>query len=150
VPSDSILQAFQHLPQQSFEVGALLIKEGEHHNKLLILVEGGLEVMKGDLRVAISRKPGAVFGEISVLLDVPHTASVRAVEKSICYVLENPLAFLETHPEAALHVSKILARRLDSLTRYLVDVKQQFKEQEGHIGMVDEVLESLLHFQPRG
>ncbi len=149
MPSDSILDLFQHLPQQRFETGEFLIKEGERHNKLLILVQGGLEVLKGDLRVAVSRKPGAVFGEISVLLNVPHTASVRAMEPSNCHVLEDPLSFLEGHPQAALHVSKILARRLDSLTRYLVDVKEQFREQEGHISMVDEVLETLLHFQTR-
>jgi CRP/FNR family transcriptional regulator, cyclic AMP receptor protein len=149
VASDSILPLFQHLPLQRFSVGDFLIQEGEQHNKLLILAEGGLEVLKGDLRVAISRKPGAVFGEISVLLNVPHTASVRAVEASSCYILEEPLTFLENTPQAALHVSKILAKRLDSLTRYLVDVKQQFKGQQGHISMVDDVLETLLHFQVR-
>jgi CRP/FNR family transcriptional regulator, cyclic AMP receptor protein len=149
VVTDSILSLFEHLPLQRFDPGQFLIKEGEHHNKLLILVQGGLEVLKGDLRVAISRKPGAVFGEISVLLNVPHTASVKAIEASSCYVLEDPISFLETHPKAALHVSKILARRLDSLTRYLVDVKQQFKDKEGHLSMVDDVLETLLHFQTR-
>ena len=47
-----------------------------------------------------------------------------------------------------LHVCELLARRLDSLNNYLVDVKRQF-EGHDHIGMVDEVLESLLHRQPR-
>jgi hypothetical protein len=42
----------------------------------------------------------------------------------------------------------LLARRLDALNKYLVDVKQQF-EGHDHIGMVDEVLDTLLHRQPR-
>ncbi len=42
----------------------------------------------------------------------------------------------------------MLARRLDSLNKYLVDVKHQF-EGHDHIGMVDKVLEALLHRQPR-
>ena len=51
-------------------------------------------------------------------------------------------------PLICFHVCVLLARRLDSLTRYLVDVKQQF-EGHDHIGMVDEVLEALLHRQPK-
>ncbi|NJK93020.1 MAG: cyclic nucleotide-binding domain-containing protein [Blastochloris sp.] len=143
------LQAFSHLPKKDFTKGEDLIQEGQQVNTLIILIEGAVEVLKGDLRVATSRRPGAVFGEISVLLNIPHTATVRAIQPCKVYLLENPLEFLRQHPEAALHVSQLLARRLDALTRYLVDVKAQFKEQQGHIGMVDEVLESLLNYQPR-
>ena len=39
------------------------------------------------------------------------------------------------------------ATRLDGLTQYLVDVKQQFAGLTGHLGMVDQILDSLVHHQ---
>jgi hypothetical protein len=39
------------------------------------------------------------------------------------------------------------ATRLDGLTQYLVDVKGQFAGLSGHLGMVDQILDSLVHHQ---
>jgi hypothetical protein len=44
-------------------------------------------------------------------------------------------------------VLRITAARLDGKTHYLVDVKRQFAEHENHLGMVDEILDTLLHHQ---
>jgi hypothetical protein len=62
--------------------------------------------------------------------------------------VESPREFLNSSPAMCLHLCETMARRLDSLNKYLVDVKQQF-EGHDHLGMVDEVLEALLHRQPR-
>ena len=37
-----------------------------------------------------------------------------------------------------------------SVTSYLVDVKKQFEDQQSHLGIVDEVLETLVHAQGAG
>ena len=58
--------------------------------------------------------------------------------------------FLKEHPDVHLHLSTLLAKRLNSVTSYLVDLKSQFEDHDDHLGMVDEVLESLLHHQPEG
>jgi CRP-like cAMP-binding protein len=94
------------------------------------------------------REPGAVFGEIAVLLDTGHSADVRAAEPSALYVIENPREYLREHPDFHLHVSELIARRLGALVKYLADVKQQY-EGHDHLGMVDQVLETLVHRQPR-
>jgi hypothetical protein len=39
------------------------------------------------------------------------------------------------------------AARLDGLTQYLVDVKQQFAGLDGHLGMIDQILDTLVHHQ---
>ncbi len=65
--------------------GALIIHEGDTTGHLYILIEGRLEVLKGDTVVACITEPGAVLGEMSVLLDQPHTATVRAASDSIIY-----------------------------------------------------------------
>ena len=56
--------------------------------RLLILKEGTVEVVKEGIRIAKVTEPGAVLGELSVLLDKPHTADVRALEASQFHVAD--------------------------------------------------------------
>jgi hypothetical protein len=46
-------------------------------------------------------------------------------------------------------MARILARRLDSLNRYLVNIKEQFRDRADHLGIIDEVLDALMHRHPR-
>ena len=46
------------------------------------------------------------------------------------------------------HLCELLARRLVSVTDYLVNLKEQYAGHD-HIGMVDEVLDKLIHRTPR-
>ncbi len=115
---------------------------------LFFLIDGEVEVHKDEVQIATASEPGSVFGEMSVLLGTSHRASVRTVTPSSFYVVEDGRQFLETHPVVSMHVSEVLARRLDALNKYLVDVRQQFDGHD-HISMVDEVLEVLMHRQRR-
>jgi CRP/FNR family cyclic AMP-dependent transcriptional regulator len=56
--------------------------------RLLILKEGAVAVVKEGVEIARVAEPGAVFGELSVLLDQPHTADVRALEASQFHVAD--------------------------------------------------------------
>ena len=115
---------------------------------LLVLVEGEVEILRDGVRVARTSQGGAVFGEMSVLLGCAHTATVRALKPSRFAIIEDPRQFLTTSADASFHVAGLLAKRLDALNKYLVDVKRQY-EGHDHLGMVDEVLETLMHRQPR-
>jgi CRP/FNR family cyclic AMP-dependent transcriptional regulator len=144
----SILELIQNPEVRRFEPGQVVIKQGGRTNNLYFLVEGTVEVMKDDVVVATAALPGAAFGEMAALLGGNHTATVRAVTPCSFYVVGNPREFLQASPPVCLHVCELLARRLDALNRYLVDVKHQF-EGHDHLGMVDDVLEALLHRQPK-
>jgi len=115
---------------------------------MMVLIEGEVEILRDSIRVATVSEPGSVFGEMAALLGTACTATVRALKPSTFAVVENPEEFLRISPEATLHVARMLAQRLDTLNRYLVDVKAQY-EGHDHLGMVDEVLETLMHRQPR-
>ena len=84
---------------------------------------------------------------MSVLLDLPHTATVRTTQPSRFYVIESPRAFLDSHPQVALGIASLLAERLNLMTTYLVDLKRQYEGSEEHFGMIDEVLGTLSHGQ---
>ena len=64
--------------ERDLPVGGILIHEGGKTGHLFVLIRGRLEVVKGDAVVAVLTEPGAMLGEMSVLLDQPHTATVRA------------------------------------------------------------------------
>jgi CRP/FNR family transcriptional regulator, cyclic AMP receptor protein len=144
----SILDLVRNRESRCFEAGELILKQGETTDRLYFLSEGSVEVLKDNVRLALASEPGAVFGELSVLLNIPHSATVRAAQRSSFYVVTQPLEFLKSSPPLCLHVCKLLAQRLDALNKYLVDVKTQFAGHD-HLGMVDEVLEALLHRTPK-
>jgi len=143
-----ILTPLQELPVRRFDLGDTVLEVGRQSGVLLVLIEGALEVRKNGVLVDLVKEPGSVLGEIAALLNSPHTADVVAVLPSALYVIENPRDFLREHPDFHLHVSELLAKRLGNLVQYLADVKQQFSDHD-HIGMVDTVLDKLIHKQPR-
>jgi CRP/FNR family cyclic AMP-dependent transcriptional regulator len=104
-------------------------------------------VLKGDLQIVTISEPGALFGELSVLLDIPHTATIKTLTPSRVYVVERASEFLQSHTDIAYQLAKLLAQRLHGMTTYLVDLKSQFADHAGHLGMVDEILGTLVHQQ---
>jgi CRP/FNR family transcriptional regulator, cyclic AMP receptor protein len=145
----SILDKCTGLPRKEFGPGTVLLSEGETSGRLYVLAEGCVEVLRGDTQVAVVDEAGSVFGEMSVLLKRPHTATVRAASPIVVFVLDNAESFLKSNPEVAFLLGKLLAERLNAATTYLVDLKRQFEGHGNHLGMVGEVLESLMNQQQR-
>ena len=133
---------------RQFDAGEIVIEQGQCCGVILVLIEGEVEVLRDRVPVAKASQPGVLFGEMSVLLGVPHTATVRALAPCSFAIIENPREFLLNSAQASLYLAELLASRLDALNKYLVDVKRQY-EGHDHIGMVDEVLETLMH-RPQG
>jgi CRP/FNR family cyclic AMP-dependent transcriptional regulator len=143
----AILELCRDLREARFAPGAALLVEGGLSKVLYVLVEGEVEILKGTYQINIVSEPGAIFGEIAVLLGIPHMATVRALTAVRAHVVEDGEAFLQANKDIAFHLSRLLAQRLHGVTTYLVDLKRQFEDHDGHLGMVDEVLETLVHQQ---
>lgn len=136
------------LPKEAVPAGEVLIESGAVTSRMYVLASGAVSIERDGVPFARVDTPGAIFGEMSVVLDRPATATVRASSDVEVHVITDPAAFLIDQPGAALAVLRTTASRLDAMTRYLVDVKQQFAEQEGHLGMVGQILDTLVHHQP--
>jgi CRP-like cAMP-binding protein len=143
----TVLDLCSSLPLKTLAAGETLLEEGKTSGVLYVLVEGAVEVVKGDLQITTVSDPGTFFGEMSVLLQQPHMATVRTLERSVFRVAENPTGFLGSSPEIAFAVARLLAKRLHFVTTYLVDLKHQFEGSGDHLAIVDEVLEGLVHHQ---
>jgi len=137
------------LPLTSVPAGTILLQEGEQSGALYILETGSVEIAKGDIVLTTVSSPGAVFGELSLLLDTPHMATVRTVAPSTLFFAQDAAGLLDQNLAIYYHLSRLLAARLASVSAYLADIKQQYATNEDHLGMVDEVLECLLHHQTR-
>ncbi len=146
---EEVLAVTAECPRRTFSSGSVLLEEGQRAGVLYFLESGTVEILKLGHPISSVNQPGAVFGEVSVLLDQVHMATVRAGTDLVCRVVENPREFLATQPAIALHVASLLARRLNAVTSYLVDLKRQYEDRQDHLGMVDEVLESLLLLQSK-
>ena len=145
----SIADLCHDLPVATFEPGDVLLAEGARTGRLYVLLDGAVEVVKGDFQINLVSDRGAIFGDMSALLHAPHMATVRAVTPGSAYFAEGGEAFLKSHPEISFLLAQVLAQRLNGVTTYLMDIKRQFEDQANHLGMVDEILESLLHEQRR-
>ena len=143
----SILEICDPSKKREVPAGEVLLSEGNTSGHLYILVEGRIEVLRGSTQVAVVSEPGSVFGEMSVLLNTPHTATVRALSPVTVYAYANAAGFMRSDPQIAFVIARLLAQRLNSATTYLVDLKRQYAGQGNHLGMVSDVLASLVHQQ---
>jgi len=141
----AILDHFTGGQEILLAAGKLLIRQGESTGHLYVLVDGRLDIIKGDTVVATVAEPGAILGEMSVLLKQPHTATVRAAVDTEIYQINDAARFLRKQPEVALMVATQLAQRLNAATTYLADIKQQYAGHGTHLAMVGDVLESLVN-----
>ena len=133
------------LPLASYGAGETVFAEGTKTGRLLILKSGAVSVVKGGSEIAKVAEPGAVFGELSALLDQPHSADVRTLEPSEFHVAD-AAALLGQDPAALLYVTMILARRLDAANRAFLELKHQIEagEPPGLIEKTVERIEGLL------
>jgi CRP/FNR family transcriptional regulator, cyclic AMP receptor protein len=128
------------LPVASYEAGETVFAEGTKTGRLLILKSGAVSIFKGDIEFAQVAEPGAVFGELSALLDAPHSADVRALEKSEFHVAD--AATLLRDPTALLYVTMVLARRIDAANHGLLQLKIMLEAGEPR-GLIDKTLDGI-------
>ena len=131
------------LPLKTYQPGETVLANGSRTNELLILRNGSVAVVKEGIEIARVNEPGALFGEISALLDCPHTADVRALTISQFHVA-HPAALQD--PAALFYVAAILARRLDRTNQALVELTNQIEvdEPRSAIGSTIEKMKRLL------
>lgn len=147
---DDGLAAYGGLPERVFAPGDVLIEEGGRSGELFVLVEGTVDVYRGKVLVTSLSDPGAFLGEMAALMGTAHSAAVVASTPARVLVVDDAATAFAAHPELAVAVARLLARRLHAMTTYLVDVQVQYADQPGHLGLMHEVLSGLMSARPSG
>ena len=115
------IAVFAPLPLVTYQPGEIILAEGSKTGRLWILKKGAVAVARQGIEIAKVTEPGAVFGDISALLDTPHTADVRALEISMFHVVDAATSLQD--PAVLVHVARILAQRLNVANQTLVNLK---------------------------
>jgi MFS family permease len=105
------------------EAGREIVREGEAGDRFYVIESGRVEIVQAG--EAINEEgPGEYFGEISLLRDVPRTATVRAKTDVELRALERDdfIAAVTGHAASAEAVDSVVATRLGSLRPDLASV----------------------------
>jgi CRP/FNR family transcriptional regulator, cyclic AMP receptor protein len=124
--------------------GEKVIVEGEATGALYVLVDGVLEVRRGDRPVVRMSEPGTIVGELGLLLDTVASADVVAVGECVVRRMDDAQRTFEQNPAFARHLATVLAHRLWEISTYLSDLKAQYADREDTLGLMPEVLQELL------
>ena len=110
--------------------GAFVLEEGDVGPRMMVLLTGEVEILRRDdqgiQRVIATAGPGEILGEMSLLLDLPRTATVRALGELRCFAMDRT-AFEEMVDggdpailKFGLQLSRALASRLLTLNDRVV------------------------------
>ena len=127
---ESLSLLARELPTEHAETGDVVVEEGDTTQKMFVVVDGELKVVKrapndADLRVAMFG-PGDWFGEMSILDVQPRSATVRAVAPTLLIRI------------SAEHVDRLLYRRdMASHSRFMTNMA---KELSRRLWVADRIL----------
>lgn len=128
------------LPLETLTPGTQLTTEGTRSGQLYILESGRLKVTRGGVTLASISEPGAIVGEMAVLLGIPHSATVTAETSTKVRVLNDALEALVHHPELALHIATVACARLNTTSALLVQLQSQTTDQPRENALLSRLL----------
>lgn len=110
--------------ERDYPAGAVLLRQGETGVGLFIITSGGVHVTQtapdGTTRDLGDFSRGAVLGEMSLLDDMPRTATVIATEDTRALVIPvwDFRASLREAPEMSIKLLGVLSQRLRAVERH--------------------------------
>jgi hypothetical protein len=116
LPEATIEQLARALEPVSAAAGEVVVRQGEHGDRVYLVVSGGLTVdVDGRAGGHLSR--GDLFGEIALLRDTPRTATVRAESAAELLTLgrDEFVSAVTGHPTSAAEADVVVATRLGAL-----------------------------------
>lgn len=116
----------------TFSAGQALFREGDPGDGAYLILSGSVDVQlnsqAGPITIA-HLEQNAFVGEMSILCDVPRTASVSASETVDALKIKKETFFqlLKDVPQMSLEIMRELAQRLHHTNEELRDAKAQLK-----------------------
>jgi CRP/FNR family transcriptional regulator, cyclic AMP receptor protein len=139
-PNDAFAKIVSTLPLTTYRAGDTILAAGSKTGRILILKTGSVVVLNGSTEIARVNHPGAVIGEIAALLDLPHTADVRALTDSQFHVADATL--IDNDPAASRHVARILARRIVEANKNFAELRSQMQTGQSP-GVLSKILQRM-------
>lgn len=136
---EEILTLFQRGRFERFHTGEEIVTEGFLSHSVWVVVRGSCEVIKRgqrrDSQLALV-EPGHVFGEMSFFDDLPHSATVRVVDRveTIRLTREEYDELAASEPEIArkfaVNIVRVLSERLRRMDEWVCELVEREPGQE--------------------
>lgn len=115
-----------------WQENALVLEEGSYGPRMMVILEGTVEILRRDpngvQRTITELGPGEILGEMSLLLEMPRTATVRAISELRVFAMDRA-AFQELVDSGdpailkfGLQLARVMAVRLMNLNDKVVDL----------------------------
>jgi ATP-binding cassette subfamily B protein len=79
LPGEVLAQLAREMRREDVAPGATVVSEGDNGERFYVLLSGLMAVTQSCLGPRGLLRPGAYFGEVSLTMGIPRTASVRAM-----------------------------------------------------------------------
>lgn len=114
----------EHTTEKSFERGDVIAQKGSPNDGLLLLVEGEMEVRRGE-RLFKVLGPGDYVGDMSLLDGAPHMVDVVATASGSGLFLAGYQfqVVMKNYPEVALEIIKVLVARIRETVGWLEEAE---------------------------
>lgn len=120
---------FKTATTSTFEKDEILIHEGETGHKIYVLTNGEVSVTKnseipGEIIYLATLKEGSVFGEISVITNMPRSATVTTLQKTTVLIIDT--ITIKKDENAKSIYEKLLKNLTVELSKKLIYVDNKF------------------------
>jgi ATP-binding cassette subfamily B protein len=82
LPGNRLADLASRMSRENVQPGKTVVIEGEPGERFYVVLSGMLEVVQAGRGQRTVLKPGDYFGEVALAMDIPRTASVRAITPS--------------------------------------------------------------------
>jgi ATP-binding cassette subfamily B protein len=79
LPGETLAKLGQNMRREEVPSGGAVMEEGDDGERFYVVLNGMLAVSQASLGARSVLRPGDYFGEVALAMDVPRTASVRAL-----------------------------------------------------------------------
>lgn len=117
-----------------------IITEGEFEKCMYLLISGSVIVSKDKKVIASLNRAGDIFGEMSILEEKPRSATVTAVKKTSCLVIDaeyleslNDIGKKSFHSAIYQMFAQILAYRLRVTTENYTEANREIEKLKNEI-----------------
>ena len=82
LPGETLARLAARMEREEVPAGGTVVREGEAGDRFYVLLSGLMAVSQSSLGARRLLRPGDTFGEVALAMQMPRTASVRALTPS--------------------------------------------------------------------